>query len=144
MLTHNYDVHMIWCDIVWWGGVLCRVWMCTDGMVIRQPCSRVAVRRCVEQLEHADGSTSAELRVCPDSGTLNGYTQFEVSACLSVCLSVCSQLSTACAPVSQQGDRDAMSLAELWLGRDFRQDVLQHRLTGRLPYTVRVGSLKAP
>ena len=53
--------------------------MCTDGLIIRQPCSRVAVRRCVDQSQNeVDGSTSAELKICPDSGTENGYTQREV------------------------------------------------------------------
>jgi hypothetical protein len=69
--------------------------MCTDGLIIRQPCSRVAVRRCVEQ-KH---TMTAELKICPDSGTLNGYSQYEV------CFVGASYLviSFGCAVVGRQG-----------------------------------------
>ena len=94
-----------------------RVWLCTEGSIIRQPCSRIAIRRCTHEKEDSTGKHVSKFEICSDSGTMTGYSQYE-------------------------GDRDALSLAELWVAsNEYRDIVYKHRMTGRLPYQVFINSL---
>lgn len=62
---------------------------------------------------------------------MTGYTQYEVQYKSK------SSILIMIIIIIIKGDRDALSLAELWLvSKEHRDIVYQHRMTGRPPYQV--------
>mmetsp|Transcript_9694 Transcript_9694/g.16078 ORF Transcript_9694/g.16078 Transcript_9694/m.16078 type:complete len:955 (+) Transcript_9694:76-2940(+) len=111
-----------------------RSWLCSNGGIIRQPCSRVAWRRKIHKKDHAHEETEHANHVIVDIfegvGSETGmhaddeYTQYDA-------------------------DADALTIAEMWMGGEpYTQFVLNSRFgwgssdeggkdTGRFPYDVK-------
>ena len=111
-----------------------RAWLCANGGIIRQPCSRVALRRKIQKSDpnknQPDHSNHVIVDVFEGIGSEAGmhaddeYTQFNA-------------------------DEDALTVAEMWMGGDpYSQFVINSRIgwgssdeggkgTGRFPYIVK-------